>query len=105
MSENVVEEAFGEAKPAVPDAAELEGAHIEAGGAELGLSLEKQLEKVIDGEPDEEEPVDNWVECSKCNEWRIVPSGQFLTFHGCDVKFCCLLVCASCHLVKKRRRA
>ena len=47
-SENVVEEAFGEAEPAVPDAAELEEAHIEAGGAELGQSLEQQLEDVID---------------------------------------------------------
>ena len=88
-----------------PDAAELEGAHIEAGGAELGQSLEEQLEEVIDGEPDEDELVDNWVECSKCNEWRIVLSGQFLTFQGRDVKFCCSLVGASCHLVKKRRRA
>ena len=51
------------------------------------------------------EPVDNWLECSKCNEWRIVPSGQFLTFQGHDVKFFCSLVGASCHFVKKRRRA
>ena len=43
MSENVVEEAFGEAEPAVSDAAELEGAHIEAYGSELGQSLEEQL--------------------------------------------------------------
>ena len=35
MSENVVEEAFGEAESAVPDAAELEGTHIEAGGRDL----------------------------------------------------------------------
>ena len=59
---------------------------------------------LIDGEPDEVELVDNWVECSKCKEWRIVPNGQYLTFHSRDVKFFCSLVGASCHLVKKRRR-
>ena len=67
-------------------------------------SLEELLESVIDDDEVAGDEVDNWVACSRCNEWRIVPSGQFLTFQQRDVKFYCSLVGASCHLVKKRRR-
>ena len=74
----------------------------EAEDADEGGASGEELLEIIDGNVVDD--VDNWVACSRCNEWRIVPSGQFLTFQHRDVKFFCSLVGASCHLVKKRRR-
>ena len=41
------------------------------------------LAELVDSIDDDEvvvDEVDNWVVCSRCNEWRTVSSGQFLTF-------------------------
>ena len=37
---------------------------------------------------------DLWVQCSskKCEEWRMVPRGTFLTYNKRDVKFFCSFV-------------
>ena len=110
--ENVAEEAFGNDEPTVPDDRGGEdvaaddaitggNAHVDAADADEGdASVEELLEIMDDNVVDD---VDNWVACSRCNEWRIVPSGQFLTFQHRDVKVFSL-VGASYHLVKKRRR-
>ena len=79
-------------------------AHGDAAEDADGGSLEELLESVIDDDEAVDDEVDNWVACSRCNEWRTVPSGQFLTFQQRDVKFYCSLVGASCQLVRKRRR-
>ena len=109
--DHVAEEAFGNSDPAAAN--EVEDGDVDAGAdahddaaedADNG-SLEELLESVIDDDDEVAgDEVDNWVACSRCNEWRIVPSGQFLTFQQRDVKFYCSIVGAFCQLVKKRRR-
>ena len=81
-------------------------AEIELSNSQLAGSAAVLVQGIEDGNTTEvvADEVDNWVACSRCNEWRIVPSGQFLTFQERDVKFHCSLVGASCQLVKKRHR-
>jgi hypothetical protein len=106
--DNVAEEAFGNSDHAAANEIEdgdeeAADAHDDAAEDADNGSLEELVESIDDDEVIADE-VDNWVACSRCNEWRIVPSGQFLTFQQRDVKFYCSLVGASCQLAKKRRR-
>jgi len=46
----------------------------------------------------------NWMRCCKCNEPRLVPRWQILTFQVREAKFFCRFVGAVCLLTKRRRR-
>ena len=107
--DNVADEAFGNIDLAAAN--DVEYGDVDAGADAHDNAADDgdngSLEELVDSIDDDEvvgDEVDNWVACSRCNEWRIVPSGQFLTFQQRDVKFYCSLVGASCQLVKKRRR-
>ena len=103
--DNVAEEAFRNSDPVAVH-------EVEDGDVDVGVDAAEDadsgnLGELVESVDDDEvvgDKVDNWVACSRCNEWRIVPSGQFLTFQQQNVQFYCSLVGASCQLVKKRRR-
>ena len=65
-----------------------------------------QAVQPVEGEETDDEAAQvKWVQCTKCSEHCVVPSGQYLTFQSGDVKFFCRFVGATCHLVKRRRFA
>ena len=82
--DNVAEEAFGNSDLAAAD--EVEDGDVDAGAdAHDDAAADADngsLEELLDDDEVVGDEVDNWVSCSRCNEWRIVPSGQFLTFNN-----------------------
>ena len=75
------------------------------GGHEVVFLDPVQGVEPVDGDETDDcaTPQVNWVQCTKCNERRVVPSGQYLSFQRGDVKYCCRFVGATCQLVKRRR--
>ena len=97
---NDAEEAFGPSPaPATPGVAP----------AAAYPGLEEALEEVIDADAtvlqadlsgDDVADEDNWMECARCSECRVVPRGLFLTFQKKEASFFCRFVGAACCLIK-----
>ena len=53
-------------------------------------------------ETDDEFAQVHWVQCTKCSEHRVVPSGQYVIVQSGDMKLFCRVVGGPSHLVKRQ---